>query len=68
MNSLIAKDNTYDNTDSIGVLDVDISSRLILDEILGINDFSQYWSGSRGGVLGGGEWLRIAILWRGVCG
>lgn len=36
--SLIAKDNTYDNTDSIGVLDVDISSRLILDEILGIND------------------------------
>ena len=36
--SLIAKDNTYDNTNSIGVLDVDISSRLILDEILGIND------------------------------
>lgn len=36
--SLIAKDNTYDNTDSIRVLDVDISSRLILDEILGIND------------------------------
>lgn len=36
--SLKAKDGTYDNTDPIGVLDVDISSRLILDEILGIKD------------------------------
>lgn len=36
--SLLAKDGTYDDTDPIGVLDVDISSRLILDEILGIKD------------------------------
>jgi uncharacterized protein (DUF1015 family) len=36
--SLIAKDGTYDNSDPIGVLDVDISSRLILDEILNIKD------------------------------
>lgn len=36
--SLKAKDGTYDNTDPIGVLDVDISSRLILDEVLGIKD------------------------------
>ena len=35
---LNAKDGTYDNTDPIGVLDVDISSRLILDNILGIRD------------------------------
>ena len=36
--SLKAKEGTYDNNDPIGVLDVDISSRLILDEILGIKD------------------------------
>ena len=36
--SLTAKEGTYDNTDPIGVLDVDISSRLILDNILGIKD------------------------------
>jgi len=36
--SLVAKEGTYDNTNPIGVLDVDISSRLILDEILGIKD------------------------------
>lgn len=36
--SLVAKEGTYDNNDPIGVLDVDISSRLILDEILGIKD------------------------------
>ena len=35
---LTAKDGTYDNNDPIGVLDVDISSRLILDEILKIGD------------------------------
>lgn len=35
---LDAKDGTYDENDSIGVLDVDISSRLILDEILNIGD------------------------------
>ena len=36
--SLKAKEGTYDNSDPIGVLDVDISSRLILDELLGIKD------------------------------
>jgi uncharacterized protein (DUF1015 family) len=36
--SLTAKEGTYDNNDPIGVLDVDISSRLILDEILKIGD------------------------------
>ena len=36
--SLDAKPGTYDDTDPIGVLDVDISSRLILDEILNIGD------------------------------
>lgn len=36
--SLVAKEHTYANADAIGVLDVDISSRLILDEILGIKD------------------------------
>ena len=36
--SLKAKEGTYDNNDPIGVLDVDISSRLILDELLGIKD------------------------------
>lgn len=35
---LVAKEGTYDESDPIGVLDVDISSRLILDEILGIKD------------------------------
>lgn len=33
---LTAKTGTYDESDPIGVLDVDISSRLILDDILGI--------------------------------
>ena len=37
--SLTAKAGTFDNTDPIGVLDVDISSRLIFDSILGIKDF-----------------------------
>ena len=35
---LRAHEGTYDNSDPIGVLDVSISSRLILDEILGIKD------------------------------
>ena len=34
--SLTAKAGTFDDKDPIGVLDVDISSRLILDDILGI--------------------------------
>lgn len=36
--SLKAKPGTYDENDPIGVLDVSISSKLILDEILGIKD------------------------------
>lgn len=36
--SLTAKIGTYDDNDPIGVLDVTISSNLILDEILGIKD------------------------------
>lgn len=36
--SLKAKSGTYDDNDPIGVLDVDISSRLILDKLLGIKD------------------------------
>lgn len=36
--SLQAKEGTFDEKDPIGVLDVDISSRLILNELLGIMD------------------------------
>ncbi|MBR2318587.1 MAG: DUF1015 domain-containing protein [Bacteroidaceae bacterium] len=36
--SLTAKEGTYDDADPIGVLDVTISSNLILDNILGIKD------------------------------
>lgn len=57
--SLKAKDGTYDNSDPIGVLDVDISSRLILDEILNIKDLR---SSNRidfvGGLRGLGELKR----------
>ena len=35
---LNAKPGTYNDNDPIGVLDVDISSRLILDQLLGIKD------------------------------
>ena len=38
--SLTAKEGTYDDTDPIGVLDVDISRRLILDDLLVIRDLS----------------------------
>jgi len=36
--SLTAKEGTYNDNDPIGVLDVTISSNLILDEVLGIKD------------------------------
>ena len=36
--SLKAKEGTYDDNDPIGVLDVSISSKLILEDILGITD------------------------------
>jgi len=57
--ALRAKEGTYDNSDPIGVLDVDISSRLILDEILNIGDLR---SSNRidfvGGLRGLGELKR----------
>ena len=57
--SLKAKEGTFDNNDPIGVLDVDISSRLILDELLGIKDLR---SDNRidfvGGLRGLGELKR----------
>lgn len=37
--SLTARKGTYNPNDPIGVLDVDVSSRLIFDELLGIKDF-----------------------------
>ncbi len=36
--SMVAKDNTYDDNDPIGVLDVTVLSKYVLDEILGIKD------------------------------
>ena len=57
--SLTAKDGTYDNSDPIGVLDVDISSRLILDDILGIEDLrSDKRIDFVGGLRGLGELKR----------
>jgi len=57
--SLVAKDGTYDNNDPIGVLDVDISSRLILEDILQLGDLR---SSKRidfvGGLRGLGELKR----------
>ncbi len=56
---LFSKPGTYDDSDPIGVLDVDISSRLILDKILGIKDLR---SDNRidfvGGLRGLGELKR----------
>ena len=57
--SLYAKEGTYDDKDPIGVLDVDISSRLILDEILGIKDLrSDKRIDFVGGLRGLGELKR----------
>ena len=57
--SLVAKEGTYDNNDPIGVLDVDISSRLILEDILQLGDLR---SSNRidfvGGLRGLGELKR----------
>ena len=57
--SLVAKEGTYDNNDPIGVLDVDISSRLILQDILALGDLR---SSNRidfvGGLRGLGELKR----------
>lgn len=54
--SLTAKAGTYDDNDPIGVLDVTISSNLILDEILGIKDLrSDKRIDFVGGIRGVGE-------------
>lgn len=56
---LFAKPGTYDDADPISVLDVDISSRLILDEILGIKDLrSDKRIDFVGGLRGLGELKR----------
>ena len=57
--SLMAKPGTYDDKDPIGVLDVDISSRLILDELMGIKDLrSDKRIDFVGGLRGLGELKR----------
>ena len=57
--SLEAKPGTYDDKDPIGVLDVDISSRLILDKLLGIKDLrSDKRIDFVGGLRGLGELKR----------
>ena len=57
--SLTAKEGTYDDHDPIGVLDVTISSNLILDEILGIKDLrSDKRIDFVGGIRGLGELKR----------
>ncbi len=57
--SLVAKEGTFNPSDPIGVLDVDISSRLILDEILGIKDLrSDKRIDFVGGLRGLGELKR----------
>ena len=54
--SLTAKPGTYDDQDPIGVLDVTISSNLILDQILGIKDLrSDKRIDIVGGIRGLGE-------------
>ncbi len=57
--SLKAKPGTYNDADPIGVLDVDISSRLILDKIAGIKDLrSDKRIDFVGGLRGLGELKR----------
>ncbi len=57
--ALTAKEGTYDNEDPVGVLDVTISSNLILDEILGIKDLrSDKRIDFVGGIRGLGELKR----------
>ena len=57
--SLEAKEGTYDDNDPIGVLDVDISSRLILQDILNLGDLrSSQRVDFVGGLRGLGELKR----------
>jgi len=54
--ALTAKPGSYDDNDSIGALDVTVSSRLILDKILGIKDLrSDKRVDFVGGIRGLGE-------------
>jgi uncharacterized protein (DUF1015 family) len=54
--SLTAKQGTYNDNDPIGILDVTISSNLILDEVLGIKDLrSDKRIDFVGGIRGLGE-------------
>ena len=57
--SLTAREGTYDDSDPIGVLDVDISTRLILDKILNLGDLrSSQRIDFVGGLRGLGELKR----------
>ncbi len=57
--SLVAKEGTYDDNDPIGVLDVDVSSRLILQDILNLGDLrSSQRVDFVGGLRGLGELKR----------
>ena len=57
--SLTAKPGRYDDSDPIGVLDVDILSRLVLDKILGIKDLrTDKRIDFVGGIRGLGELVR----------
>ena len=57
--SLTAKEGTYDDKDPIGVLDVTISSNLILDKVLGLKDLrSDKRIDFVGGIRGLGELKR----------
>lgn len=57
--SLVAKEGTYDDNNPIGVLDVDISSRLILQDILNLGDLrSSQRVDFVGGLRGLGELKR----------
>ena len=57
--SLTAKEGTYNDNDPIGVLDVTISSNLILDKVLGIKDLrSDKRIDFVGGIRGLGELKR----------
>ena len=57
--SLTAKEGTYNDEDPIGVLDVTISSNLILDQVLGIHDLrSDKRIDFVGGIRGLGELKR----------
>ena len=57
--SIVAKEGTYDDNDPIGVLDVDISSRLILQDILNLGDLrSSQRVDFVGGLRGLGELKR----------